>query len=98
MLPRRGPTLLASTIPTQTGHVVGPGGFAGIFQAINAAANGEVIVVHSGMYFTFTSNKDLTLTAAPGAVVDVRQAPWAATPGAVFQPPTFAKVSGIRFR
>lgn len=90
--------LLATSLCAQTVHVVGPGGFAQIQQAINAASNGDVVVIQSGTYQSFTLSKDLTLTAAPGAVVDV--APWMifAPCVTVFQPPALAKVTGIRFR
>lgn len=89
--------LFAGTLAAQTVHVVGPGGFATIQAAINAAANGDVVVIQSGSYVPFTLAKDLTLTAAPGAIVDILPVPFG--PGiSVFQPPGLAKVVGIRFR
>lgn len=90
--------LFATSIAAQAVHVVGPGGFAQIQQAIAAAANGDVVEIQSGAYSAFTLAKDLTLTAAPGAVVDILP-PANFTPNVtVFQPPTLAKVAGIRFR
>src|SRR5262245_39676927 len=90
--------LLASSLAAQPVHLVGPGGFAQIQAAINAAANGDVIVIQGGTYLPFTLTKDLTLTAAPGATVDV-QPPISFTPvPMVLQPVTAAKIVGLRFR
>jgi regulator of RNase E activity RraA len=68
--------LFAGTLAAQTVHLVGPGGFATIQAAISAAANGDVVVIQSGSYTAFTLAKDLTLTAAPGAIVDIVTALW----------------------
>src|SRR5262245_21664529 len=90
--------LLASALPSQTVHLVGPGGFAQITQAIAAAANGDVVLIQSGAYTPFTLAKDLTLTAASGAVVEVMVPPFTVGGPTDLQPPTFAKIAGLRFR
>lgn len=90
--------LLTTTLGAQTVHVVGPGGFAQIQPAIAAAANGDVIVVQSGTYLPFTLAKDLTLTAAPGATVDVQPQFLLGPMLTVLQPPTRATIIGLRFR
>lgn len=87
-----------SSIPAQIVHVVGTGGFPQIQTAIAAASSGDVIVIQSGVYQPFTLTKDLTLTAAPGATVDV-VSPFALSPMlTVLQPPTRASIVGLRFR
>ncbi len=88
-------TLSSLTLPAQTVRVVGPGGFAQITTAIAAAANGDVLLVHSGNYEPFTLAKDLTITAAPGASVTVVPPFVGAT---LLQPPTRAAIVGLRFR
>ncbi|MDO8348772.1 MAG: hypothetical protein Q7T30_00945, partial [Planctomycetota bacterium] len=92
--------LSLGTLPAQTIHNVGPGGFAQIHTAIAAAAPGDVIVVQAGTYDPFTLNKGLTLTAAPGAVVNIAQPQVLGTVMTVFQIPAGqrAHVVGIRFR
>lgn len=87
------------TLPltAQTVLTVGPGGYAQIQTAINAASNGDVIVVQGGTYAPFVLAKDLTLLAAPGALVEVRQS----TPGlgtTDLHPPTVAHLRGLHFR
>ena len=53
----------------QTTHVVGPGGFAQIFEATAAAAAGDVILVHPGSYWTFPVERAMTIRAVvPGTV------------------------------
>jgi hypothetical protein len=88
----------AGTLAAQTVHTVGPGGFATIQAAINAAANGDVVVIQSGSYAAFTLAKDLTLTAAPGATVDVAPATIFGLNVTMLQPPTSARLAGMRFR
>ncbi len=90
--------LFAATLAAQTVHVVGPGGFAQIQQAIAAASAGDVVEIQSGAYAAFTLAKNLTVTAAPGAVVDVISLPMFPANLTVFQPPALARVSGLRFR
>ena len=87
--------LLTTSLGAQTVHVVGPGGFAQIHAAIQAATNGDVIVVQSGTYEPFTLTKDLTITAAPSATVAVVPPIVGIT---VLQPPTRAALVGLRFR
>ena len=87
--------LLATSLAAQTVHQVGPGAFAQIQTAINAASNGDTLVVQSGTYQPFTLAKDLTITAAPGANVDVVSTIPALT---LLQPPTQARLVGLRFR
>ncbi len=87
--------LLAPSLAAQSVLLVGPGGFAQIQTAINAAANGDVIVVQSGTYQPFTLAKNLTITAAPGATVDVVSTISALT---LLQPPHQARLVGLRFR
>lgn len=91
-------TTVLTPLAAQTVHLVGPGGFPQIQAAINAAANGDVIVIQSGVYQPFTLNKELTLTTAPGATADVQPPltmPWLIT---ILQPPTRATIVGLRFR
>jgi len=90
--------LCAGKPGAQTVHMVGPGGFAQIQAAINAAANGDVVVIQSGTYAAFTLAKDLTLTAAPGAIVDVSTTTILTAGVTVLQPPTSARLAGLRFR
>ncbi|MBL9078179.1 MAG: hypothetical protein JNL08_11785 [Planctomycetes bacterium] len=62
-------TLLAATLAAQTTHLVGPGGFAQIRDAIAVAAPGDVITVAAGTYAHFVADKALTIRAlAPGSV------------------------------
>lgn len=89
---------LTSTAGAQTVHVVGPGGFPQIQPAINAASPGDVVVVQAGTYDAFTLTKDLTLTAAPGAVVDVQTTTIFTNSVTIVQPPGMATVTGLRFR
>ncbi|MFY9345216.1 MAG: hypothetical protein WAT39_22190 [Planctomycetota bacterium] len=101
MLPRFAIASLAAALasfgPAQTVHLVGSGGFPQIQNAINAANPGDVVVVQAGTYNAFTLNKDLTLTAAPAAIVDINVLPWGSNVS-VFRPPGQAKVVGMRFR
>lgn len=91
-------TVLTTALAAQTVHQVGAGGFATIQAAIAAAANGDVIVIQAGVHLPFTLNKDLTLTAAPGATVDV-QPGFTLTPVlTIVQPPARAAIVGLRFR
>lgn len=62
-------TVLAATIPAQTTHLVGPGGFPDIQAAVTAAANGDIILVQPGVYGAATVPKGLTIRAiTPGTV------------------------------
>ncbi len=53
-------------------------GFAAgeVQNAITAASPGDIVVVQAGTYNPFTLNKDLTVTAAPGAIVDINILPF----------------------
>lgn len=82
----------------QTVHTVGPGGFPQIQNAISAASPGDIVVVQSGSYLAFTLNKDLTLAAAPAATVDIVASSPLQSTVTVLQPPTMAKIAGLRFR
>lgn len=96
-LPRSACLWFTLPLTAQTVLTVGPGGYAQIQTAINAASNGDVIVVQGGSYAPFVLAKDLTLVAAPGALVEVRQS----TPGlgtTDLHPPTLAHLRGLRFR
>src|SRR3954451_1358226 len=56
---------------------VGSGGYSTIQAAVDAAANGDTILVSAGIYVEqviVTAKNDLTIAAAPGATVTV-QAP-----------------------
>lgn len=64
--------LSAAAASAQGLHVVGPGGHATIQQAIDAAASGDAVLVHAGVYPSFTVGKPLTITAAPSALVQIR--------------------------
>ena len=90
--------LLEGALFAQAVLNVGPGGFAQIQTAINAAANGDVIVIQTGTYQPFTLTKDLTLTAAPGAAVEVLSpvSPFAGP--TIVQPNSLATLTGLRFR
>lgn len=63
---------VAAAADAQGLQVVGPGGHATIQQAIDAAASGDVVLVHAGVYPSFNVGKPLTITAAPSALVQVR--------------------------
>ncbi len=95
---------LAVGLAAQTVHLVGPGGFPTIQQAVNAAAPDDIVHVQAGTYFSFTVNKSLRVRALgpvtlgtsllqPGHVVV--QAPVGATVDLVgFDMMTLAVTSG----
>ncbi len=61
--------LLSSLASAQTTHVVGPGGFAQIRDALAAAATGDIIHVHPGVYAQFSVTTGVTIRAlTPGTV------------------------------
>lgn len=94
-----GPLLaLAAAVSAQAVHLVGPGGFAQIQQAINAATDGDVVVVQSGSYEPFTLTKSLLVTAGNGATVDIAPVLFGNGGPSVLQPATHAAVVGLRFR
>ncbi len=66
-------TLFALPIPlaAQAVQLVGPGGFATIQAAIDAAAPGDTVLVDAGVYPSFAVGKPLTITAMPSALVQV---------------------------
>jgi hypothetical protein len=92
--------VLAAAYPlaAQAVHTVGPGGFAQIQAAIQAAVDGDTIVVQPGTYLPFHLTKGLRITAAPGALVDIQDPnPWN-TAITTLQPSTQATIVGLRFR
>lgn len=54
---------LAAGLTAQTVHLVGPGGFATIQQAVAAAAPDDIVHVQPGTYFSFTVTKSLRIRA-----------------------------------
>ena len=54
---------LAVGLVAQTVHLVGPGGYATIQQAVNAAAPDDIVHVQAGTYFSFTVQKSLRIRA-----------------------------------
>lgn len=54
---------LAVGLAAQTVHLVGPGGYATIQQAVNAAAPDDIVHVQAGTYFSFTVQKSLRIRA-----------------------------------
>lgn len=54
---------LAVGLAAQTVRLVGPGGFATIQQAVDAAAPGDIVHVQPGTYFSFTVQKPLRIRA-----------------------------------
>lgn len=90
--------VLATLAPAQTTRTVGAGGLPTIQAAIDASAPGDLIEVLAGTFPPFRVDRPLTITAAPGAVVDV------ATPTFQDAGTSFAAtsgvthVSGLRFR
>lgn len=63
--------LLTSLANAQTLHVVGPGGFAQIRDALAAAATGDIIHVHPGLYAQFSVTTSVTIRALTPGTVDV---------------------------
>ena len=61
--------LVGASALAQATHVVGPGGFAQVQNALQVASPGDVIVVLPGFYLGFTANIGVTVVAAvPGTV------------------------------
>ena len=61
--------ILASIASSQTTHLVGPGGFADLNQALAAATDGDVLLVQPGSYPTFLTTLGVTIRAiVPGTV------------------------------
>lgn len=54
---------LTTGLAAQTVHLVGPGGFATIQQAVDAAAPDDIVHVQAGTYFSFTVTKSLRIRA-----------------------------------
>lgn len=54
---------LTTGLAAQTVHLVGPGGFATIQQAVDAAAPDDIVHVQAGTYFSFTVQKSLRIRA-----------------------------------
>ena len=62
--------VVAVALPSQTTHLVGPGGFAEIRQALAVAQSGDRILVGPGTYAHFTATVGVTIRAVvPGSVV-----------------------------
>jgi hypothetical protein len=55
--------LLAAVAPAQTTHLVGPGGFPQISDALAVAAPGDIVHVQAGSYYGFTATKGVTIRA-----------------------------------
>lgn len=86
--------VFAGAATGQTVHLVGPGGFPQIQDAVIAAAPGDVIHVQAGTYSTLFVTKGLTIRALiPGTVT------LGSYPVSVFQPPANESVHlvGLRF-
>ncbi len=61
--------VLSAFAEAQTTHVVGPGGFADIPQALAVATHGDVLLVHPGTYSAFVTTLGVTIRAlVPGTV------------------------------
>lgn len=63
--------LFTSLANAQTTHIVGPGGFAQIRDALAAASTGDVIHVHPGLYAQFTVSSGVTIRALTPGTVDI---------------------------
>jgi hypothetical protein len=89
---------LLGMLTAQTTRFVGPGGFATIQAAIDASAAGDIIEIAGGQYGPFTANRALTLTAVPGAAVDVMALDFRGGLVLFSAPTGCTKVRGLRFR
>ncbi|MCA8948654.1 MAG: hypothetical protein KDE27_04085 [Planctomycetes bacterium] len=84
----------------QTTHVVGPGGFTEIRDALAIATAGDHILVHPGVYAHFEALVPVTIRAAAPGTVDVRyDQGFPAFEATHFAPPTgtWSHVFGLRF-
>jgi len=63
--------LVTSLANAQTTHIVGPGGFAQIRDALAAATTGDIIHVHPGLYAQFSVTTGVTIRALTPGTVDV---------------------------
>jgi hypothetical protein len=63
--------VLATVASAQATLIVGPGGFATIQAAIDAAANGDIVVVRPGSYTNFSCNRGLTIRGDGTGAVSV---------------------------
>lgn len=54
---------VAGGLAAQSVHLVGPGGYATIQQAVDAAAPDDIVHVQAGTYFSFTVQKSLRIRA-----------------------------------
>ncbi|MBK8096063.1 MAG: hypothetical protein IPK26_03100 [Planctomycetes bacterium] len=92
-------TAAIAALPAQAVLRVGPGGYADIPSAIAAASVGDTIEVAAGNYGPFTLDKALTITAAPGALVNIVPSA-GGTSSNFLRPPsgTTARLVGLQFR
>lgn len=70
-----------AVLPAQTVHVVGPGGFAQIRDALAVASTGDVVTVLPGTYAHFTVGAGVTIRAQVPGTVFVVYDPGYAPPG-----------------
>jgi len=90
--------LLSVPLVAQVTHVVGPGGFAQIQDALAVALLDDTIVVQPGTYLPFTAGVGVRIVAPSGAsvITPAQAAPWLST---TLQPPAGQTiyVSGLAF-
>lgn len=89
--------LLASSATAQTTHLVGPGGFAQIRDALAVAAPGDIVNVQPGTYAHFDANVGVTIRALTIGSVLVEYDPAFAsgcTPGVTCGPTRIAPPAG----
>lgn len=77
---------LAASTAAQTTHLVGPGGFAQIRDALEIAAPGDVIEVQPGTYAHFTASVGLTIRAQIAGTVFIDYDAGLAPPGCATDP------------
>lgn len=90
-----------TSLVAQTTHVVGPGGFAQIRQALAVASPGDRIDVHPGTYAHFDVLVGVTIRAlVPGSVIVEFNSAFPLPDVTRFAIPTLqcAHVTGLRFR
>ncbi|MBL8755144.1 MAG: hypothetical protein JNK15_17705 [Planctomycetes bacterium] len=77
---------LASAVSAQTTHLVGPGGFAQIRDALAIAAPGDVLDVQPGTYAHFSATVGVTIRAQVPGTVLVEFDPSLTSPGCASNP------------
>lgn len=80
------PLVIAVGLPSQTTHLVGPGGLPQIRAALAIAAPGDVIHVLPGTYAHFDANVGVTIRALTPGTVTVVYDPAYASPGCAANP------------